>query len=235
MTNRQIVSALREMGHKVEVYIRKDGSLRVTSLDGQKFSHRLSEGVQAARNLYLSSVDSYGPPVEAKRYEDVKRQRALARFSRKQGNTLSSQDKAFQQAFRRMQAKVRRINKKLIKEGKSPKFGLTWYSTKTTAKAGGISLEEQLRRSQDYFEAVSAFVAPPEMVKRLLDRLYEYVDIKPELQQFIDVAEANRKSLDIYETKKTFSWLYGYVKDVTQSETFEERLAAFRNSVHVKA
>lgn len=223
------------MGHKVEVYIRKDGSLRVTSLDGQKFSHRLSQGVQAARNLYMSSVDTYGPNVEAKRYEDVKRQRALARYSRKVGNTLSSQDKAFQQAFRRMQAKVRKINKKLIKEGKSPKFGLNWHSTKTAAKAGGISLEEQLRRSQDYFDAVSSFVAPPEMVQKLLDRLYEYVDIKPELQQFIDVAEANRKALDIYETKKTTFWLYGYVKDIPQSETFEERLTAFRNAVHVKA
>ena len=235
MTNRQIVSALREMGHKVEVYIRKDGSLRVTSLDGQKFSHRLSEGVQAARNLYLSSVESYGPPVEAKRYEDVKRQRALARYSKKAGNTLSSQDKAFQSAFRKLQNKVRRINKKLIKEGKSPKFGLTWYSTKTAAKAGGISLEEQLRRSEDYFEAVSAFVAPPEMVNKLLERLYEYVDLYPELLQFIEVAEANRKGLDIYETRKTFNWLYGYVKEITQSELFEERLTAFRNSVHVKA
>lgn len=235
MTNRQIVSALREMGHSVEVYIRKDGSLRVTSLDGEKFSHRLSEGVKAARDLYLNSIDSYGPPAEAARYEEVKRQRALANYSKKTGGTLSAQSKAFQKAFKSMQAKVRRINKKLIKEGKAPKFGLNWYSTKKAAQAGGISPEQQLKRSQDYFEAVSSFVAPPEMVASLLNRLYEFVDLKPELQSFIDVTEANRSRLDIYETKKTFNWLYGYVKNIKQSETFEERLAAFRNSIHIKA
>lgn len=51
MNLRQIVKTLREQGHRVGYKVRKDGSIRITSIDGRKYSPRLSEGNRAARSM----------------------------------------------------------------------------------------------------------------------------------------------------------------------------------------
>ncbi len=104
MTNREIVSRLRELGHTVEVYVRKDGSIRVTAIDGTKYSSRLSEGVAAARDIYYNEGGILAD-VEAARYEAAKKQREAAQASRASGDTLRSQSKEFQARFKKLQAK----------------------------------------------------------------------------------------------------------------------------------
>lgn len=70
------------------------------------------------------------------------------------------------------------------------------------------------------------------MVARLRERLVEAVDKYPELQYFINTIDHNENRLDIYETRKTIDWLYGYAKDIKQSETWQERLRAFAQAIH---
>ena len=231
MTNREIVSKLRELGHDVEIYVRKDGSIRVTSLDGKKYSSRLSEGVAAARDLYYNEGGVLAG-TEAARYEAVKNQRRAAQASRSSGDTLRSQSKEFQKKFKKLQARIRRENRKLEKQGKKPSFNINWESTKAGAKKAGISFEQQMNRAADYWESVSRFKAPYSMVIELLARLEEFAPAHPELWPFYDFINEgdNKKNLDIYETKKTIDWLYGYVQGVPQSETPEERFAAFKEA-----
>lgn len=231
MTNKQIVSSLREMGHDVKVYVRKDGSIRVVELDGQKFKANFSEGVQAARSLYYEKTNA--PKEEIEAYQAVKSQRAVARHSLKSGFTLKSQSKEFQTAFKKLQAKVRRINKRLAKEGKHPKFGVNWHSIKAGAMKSGIRPEQQLKRAADYFAATSQGIAPQVLVNSLLARLYAWDDQFPELIELESYVEANQKHLDIIETKKTIDWVYGYVKRIRQSETLEDRLNALKRTLHI--
>lgn len=233
MTNRQVVAKLRELGHEVEVYVRKDGSIRVTSLDGKKYSSRLSEGVQAARDLLFESQGIEGS-AEPARYEAAKAQRAAARASRKAGGTLRSQSKDFQNLFKKFQREVKKINKRLAKEGKRPSFQVSWKTTKEGAAKGGITPEQQLQRAMDYFRATSQGIAPAAMVAELEQKLILFIGKNPELQPFLSFLQANRDRLDIYETKRTIDWVYGYVQDLKQSETLQERLQAFTSSVHAK-
>ena len=231
MTNRQIVSKLRELGHEVEVYVRKDGSIRVISLDGVKYSSRLSEGVRAARELYYAEGD-VTTSIEQTIYEGVKRQRAAARASRQSGDTLRSQSAEFQAEYKRFQAQVRKINKRLVKQGKKPSFFVSWETTRRGARKGNISIEQQLKRAKDYFAATSQGIAPSQMVQELLERLEEYSGKFPELINFINLISSNFDKLDIYQVKRTIEWLYGYVKEIRQSETWQERLEALSQTIH---
>ena len=233
MTNREIVSRLRELGHNVEVYVRKDGSIRVTAIDGTKYSSRLSGGVAAAREIYYREGGILSGDEEA-RYQALKKQREAAQASRASGDTLRSQSKEFQAKFKKLQARIRRANKRLAKEGKRPSFNISWESTRNAAKKTNTTFEQQLNRAADYWESVSRFKAPPQMVKELLERLTEFLPRFPELQPFIDVINAHPKDLDIYETRKTIDWLYGYVRNIPQSETLEERLDNFKFGTTLK-
>lgn len=51
MTLRGIVQQLRTEGHRVSYRVRKDGSIRVTSIDGRKFSAQYSAGNAEARRI----------------------------------------------------------------------------------------------------------------------------------------------------------------------------------------
>ena len=51
MNLRDIVKQLRASGHKVGYKARKDGSIRITSIDGKKFSSKYSEGNKTARAM----------------------------------------------------------------------------------------------------------------------------------------------------------------------------------------
>ena len=230
MTNRQVVSRLRELGHEVEVYVRKDGSIRITSIDGVKYSSRLSEGVEAGRQILRTT--QYWNEGEEARLAGMASQRRAARSSRFSGETLSHQSKEFQSRFKRFQSEVRKANRRLAKEGKRPHFSVSWESTKRAANRAGISYEQQLRRAEDYFRATFLGIAPPQMVEELLFKLNEWVPQFPELQIILDIVEQNKTKLDIYETKTTIVWLYGYVRRAKQSETLEVRAERLRATVH---
>lgn len=51
MTTRKIVEELATRGHKVKVYVRPDGGLRITEIDGIKFTSSNNKGNDFARNL----------------------------------------------------------------------------------------------------------------------------------------------------------------------------------------
>ena len=232
MTNRQLVSRLRELGHRVEVYVRKDGSIRITSLDGVKYSSRLSEGIRAGRDL-LRTTEFWSKDEEFK-VASASVQRAAARASRASGDTLRSQSTEFQSAFKRFQKEVKRINKRLAKEGKRPSFGVNWRATKEGARRAGITVEQQLRRAMDYFDATSRYIAPPQMVEALKAKIELFSPKFPELKTFSIIIKGNERRLDIYEVDKTLNWIYGYVQGIQQSETLLERAARLRETIHTE-
>lgn len=233
MTNKQVVSRLRQLGHEVEVYIRKDGSLRITKLDGVKYSSKFSEGVKAARQMLFDQLGEQGK-TEAARYEAVKAQRRAAQASRRSKVTLRSQSKQFQENFKRLQREVRKANKRLAKQGKKASLSVSWENVRKGAEKMGIPFDKQLNRLFDYFLAVANLIAPPQLVEELEYKLMMWAPQHREFYKFVSFIQAgdNRKRLDIYETKATLEWAYGIVQGIRQSETDEERYNKFTTSLH---
>lgn len=229
MTNREVVEKLRQSGHEVGVYVRKDGSIRVTSIDGVKYSPRLSQGVEAARNLLFNEGKISQKEVER---QEIKSQRAVARNIRASGDTLKSQSAKFQSEFKRLQRQIKQLNKRLIKEGKKTHKGLSWYRLREYAKRAGKTPGEQLRRMKDYYGRLFSDVAPSDYVNSLIVKLGIWKAKFPELERLLHVVKVNKNFIDVYETNNTLNWAYGYVQGIPQSETLEERIAKIEATLH---
>lgn len=201
MTVRQIVRSLIEKGQTVDYYVRKDGSIRVTNLNGEKFSSRLSTGNDAARVL-LETLE--GRSVEEAKVEVarstsfLRSQRAAARAVRKAGTTLKSQTAETQSKFKELQRLVKRINKANTKGQKDTFIPVSWKRTLDAAKKRGISPTAQINRLLDYLNPIAENVAPVEMVDGTINRAAILAPRFPFLFDHIEFLEANRKIQDIY-------------------------------------
>lgn len=234
MTNRQVVQKLRELGHSVEVYERKDGSIRVVSLDGQAYSSRLSLGVEAARTLLFSeSMDESYQEKEKARREAQKAQRKAARSMKGLSSRLSSQSVDVQKEFRKFQAQVRRRNKKLQKEGKRPLPIPSWKDTVNAARKGGISPYRQWLRFRDWLNPLMGDKAPKELVDSLIESIDKYQYVASDVLYIRPTVVANRNVLDVYAVKEAILWVYGTARGIKQSKTKEEINDLLINTRHL--
>lgn len=232
MTNKQVVSKLRELGHVVEVYVRKDGSLRVTGIDGVKFERNQSKGVYAARELLEKEDVSGFDPAEGARRQAIEAQRKAARASRKSGRTLRSQTKEFQKEFKKLQDVVRKANKKLIKEGKRPLGVPSWAKTREAAQKAGTSIEAQLNRAKDYFVPLTGNVAPVVMVEALIKQLEEWEGAHPEFVLVKIFLNEHKRNIDIYALTTTRNWAYTIAAGQKASMTQSAILDLLKRTLH---
>lgn len=236
MTNRQVVSRLRELGYQVDIYVRKDGSIRVTSINGEKFSSRLSVGVNRAREILFSQAD-YVPPHEAEQRAQVLKQRELARISRASGNTLKSQSETFKASYKKIRNLIRKLNRKLEKEGKKASYRTSWQEIKRLAIKQGKEPQSIVRQSLDYFTSIYSYIAPRVMVQTGIDKIkgYSLQLTLADLLQFLE-AHLNKDDIDIYEMKITIDYIYnvrkGLVSDDRVAETQKERIAKLEATLH---
>lgn len=232
MTNKQVVSKLRELGHIVEVYVRKDGSLRVTKLDGVSFERNQSKGVYAARELLEKEDISSFEPEEGARRRAIEAQRKAARASRKSGRTLRSQTKEFQKEFKKLQDAVRKANKKLKKEGKRLLGVPSWAKTREAAQMAGTSVEAQLNRAKDYFVPLTGNVAPVVMVEALIAQLEKLEDAHPEFIPVKVFLENHKRNIDIYALTTTRNWAYTVAAGQQASMTQSAILDLLQRTLH---
>lgn len=222
--------------------MRKDGGIRITSIDGVKYSDRKNpktgqpSGIQAARNLLFQEGRISNREDAA--YEAVIAQRRAARLSvstkAAAKPSLKAQTPEFQAKYKELQKKIRALNRRLRKEGRRPGAGLSWQKTLEAAKkGGGLSVEAQLRRTADYYGALFSDIAPLVMVEQLLQRLYVWANAFPELDSLIQIIEDNKKVLDIKAVDTAANWSYGYVRGVPQSETQDEIESLLVNTRHL--
>lgn len=233
MTNRQVVQKLRELGHTVEVYERKDGSIRVTSIDGTAYSSRLSVGVEEARRLlFTESLDQATQEKEEARRRIQSEQRKAARSLKKSPSALSAQSIDVQKEFKKFQAQVRRRNKQLKKAGKKPLPIPSWKATVSAAQKGGISPYRQWLRFKDWLSPLMGEVAPQELVNSLLEDIEKFRYREPDVAFIKPTIEAHRNELDVYAVKTAISWVYGMGKGIAQSLTKEEINDNLLGSLH---
>lgn len=221
MTNRQIIQSLISMGVEVSYYVRKDGSIRVTNLNGEKFSPRLSQGNEAAR-LLLYKITGEGEKEAAARVaaelKPIRAQRVAAQRTRASGYTLRSQSKQFQAEFKALQRRVKAMAKANIAAGKRGFEPITWAKTKEVASIIGKTPEEQLRRLQDYYEPLAGDIAPRVMVQALIKRIEEIEAKYYFLAEMRVYLENNIAVQDIYALDKAGSVIY----DITATEGDED-------------
>ena len=240
MTNRQVVSRLRQEGHEVGVYVRKDGGIRITSIDGVKYSDRKNpktgqpSGIQAARDLLFQEGRISNQEKEA--YKGIVSQRSAARLSISiKGNikpSLKAQSEAFKAEYKALATGIKKLNRRLIKEKKRAFEPISWQRTLKAAEKAGISVEAQLRRASDYFSSLFSDIAPSVLVKQFIETLEMYEQKHPELKKLTDFVEENKGKLDIYALDKAANWLYGYGKGVQQSQKLDEIVTMLENSLH---
>lgn len=120
MTNRDIVKKLRAEGHTVSYRARKDGSIRIKSIDGVKFKD--SEGNNAARLMADSQLSDKRRHQLIENQEKAKRGTRLAK-KKKYGKLSKSQEKLLKKINYRVKkyggkGRIGKTNaKKIIKEG----------------------------------------------------------------------------------------------------------------------
>lgn len=154
MRTSKIVSLLREQGHRVSVYKRPDGGIRITSIDGVKFS--LSEGNNFGRELVNAPVSSksYTQRRKASQYavEGKKRQRLKmpSLTIRKKDTAKQKKEK---QAVKKALAKARKVSgekhrisaEQVVKKVKREGYSKTASSLLNTARhEAGLSYDSQV-------------------------------------------------------------------------------------------
>lgn len=231
MTNREVVNQLKQLGHKVKFYVRKDGSIRITQIDEEKFSSHLSKGNLTGRQI-LEKESSWYDPGEELRQEAIRKQRLAAQKSRASGKTLRSQSKQFQEEFKRLQNRIRQTNKKLIAQGKRPLSVPSWLKTREASEKAGISTEQQLNRAKDYFIPLTGNVAPRVMVQALINQCLLYEKGHPEIIPVRKFLEDNINHIDIYSLNVAHNWVYGIASNVKQSMNNEELIKLLKETLH---
>lgn len=232
MTNKQVVSKLRELGHIVEVYVRKDGSLRVTSIDGVQYERNQSKGVYAARDLLEKEASGIIDPAEGARRQAIEAQRKAARASRKSGKTLRSQTKQFQKEFKKLQDLIRKTNKKLIQQGKRPLGVPSWAKTREAALKAGISVEAQLNRAKDYFTPLTGNVAPVVMVDAVIEKMKWYEKAYPDISPVRQFLESHKRQIDIYALTTARNWSYTKAAGQKASLEADDILRILQETLH---
>lgn len=157
MTLRGIVQQLRTEGHRVSYRVRKDGSIRITSIDGRKFSAQYSAGNVEARRLA-------GKPLSERRTRQLEKGRAkvktnLAKKAKKPRKAPLSPE--IRKALRRAQ---RRIRKKGKAEGTVTAENVR-YNVDTYGEEEAM---ERLDALAHYYEGY----AYSDNVRYLKDRIY---------------------------------------------------------------
>lgn len=234
MTNRQVVAKLRELGHDVEIYQRKDGSIRVTSIDGKKYKSNLSEGVEAARKiLFKESLSKEEREAEAEVRRQQWKQRDIAGKLSRSSSAFGKQSESIQEEFKDLERAIKKRNRQLKKAGKRTLPVPTWSKTVATALKAGISPYIQFLRFKDWIQPLTGEIAPQEMVQSLLDDIEEKGEKNKDIFYIQDTVEDNRFVLDVYAVKKAISWVYGMGKGVAQSMTKEEMKDELLNTRHL--
>lgn len=192
MTIKKVIQQLREKGYKVEFYTRKDGGVRVTNVNGIKFSSKLSDG-----NAYAQQLLGVATP--SKQYE----QRIKAGESAKQ---LAQTSKDFQKAFKKAQKEAR--------TGRTPKK-ITWKDTKDTLRKLGEKktlavLKDQVRHAQG--KAYTQHWAT----------VYQYLDDHPELDGYAERFEPLEDTIPVETVDKLINALYSYDKGAMSEEEIKQ-------------
>ena len=224
MTNRQIIQALISKGVDVSYYVRKDGSIRVTRLEGEKFSPRMSKGNEAARVLFYELTGEARKEAAARveaELKPIRAQRIAAQKTRASGFVLKRQSQEFQAEFKALQRRVKAMAKANVKAGKRGFDAITWAKTKEAALIMGISPEQQLRRLQDYYEPLASDVAPRVMVQALIDRIKEIEAKHFYLVPMREYLENNISIQDVYAIDKAGQVVY----EIDATDTVDEKKA----------
>lgn len=138
MQVRDMVQALTNQGHLVTYYIRPDGGLRITSIDGQRFSISGNAGNDAARKMLGTSLTA-----------QQKSQRATAAVEAAKGHKVSPMKPKLTGKEKKTIKKLNRLLKKYKKKAIGMEQARQARGRKSSAKDFLKSLTAQAKRLLD--------------------------------------------------------------------------------------
>ncbi len=165
MRTSKVVEQLRNQGHKVSVYKRPDGGIRITKIDGIKFT--LSEGNAFARELIgkPSSAASHEQRQKARQeaLKGKKRQKAkMPSLTIRKGDSAERrrEKRELKKAVQKARKVLRKSNKKLGAEQISKKIKREGYKKaasrilNTARHEAGLAYEAHVTALIDYMKMV---------------------------------------------------------------------------------
>lgn len=138
MQVRDMVQALTNQGHLVTYYIRPDGGLRITSIDGQRFSISGNAGNDAARKMLGTSLTA-----------QQKSQRATAAVEAAKGHKVSPMKPKLTGKEKKTIKKLNRLLRKMKKKIFGMEQARQARARKPTTKEFLQSLKSQTKRLLD--------------------------------------------------------------------------------------
>ena len=206
MTVKQLANTLKGQGHEVRLYIRPDGSARIISLDGQKFSYNSSLGNQLARQMLNIQLS-----------ERQESQRASARASKASRDTLSATkkyDKAFYEEYKRLQREAA--------HGRHPQ-SITWEATKKGYhKYGSQMTLERLKGIVEYASGRANMAHIEELLKSINSAIAELAgdeDAVTRLNKLYIWLDTNRNKLSAEGVRNSVGLLYDVEKGSYKGST----------------
>ena len=146
MNLRQIVDKLRQEGHSITYYVRKDGGILIKSIDGQRFTGATGNAIARSMSGEILSVKRYSQLYRitmtgkrAKAYlDDREVKRLLQRVQRK-----------WNQAFPHKRGEIPPVG---LKTSKKVKWSLENRGREAERYASGKAYSENIRQLADYVE-----------------------------------------------------------------------------------
>lgn len=163
MTLRKIVESMRAKGVKVDYYVRKDGSIRITRINGAKYSPRRSEGNIALRAMAGQSLSERKKTQQTRQLSSIaaKRPKKASTYARRPRKTPLSKE---------IKAQIRRVQR-LARKNATDKERYATVTTKTVRGHIEAMGEEKTLRHLKRLELHFRGLAYPEAILALADRL----------------------------------------------------------------
>lgn len=204
-----IVKDLVNEGYKIEYYVRNDGGIRVTKIDGRRFTG--SEGNKVARAMVGATLS------EARTQQLQKIRTPKGKWGHRKLEPLEEDTK-------KMIRKLQRIYRKRGVQAGKPTQRNYRYILKTYGKA-----EAQRRLTQSYKYAMG--IAYAENVDALLQRISADMAKQP-LQALVDLYDKILAKRDIFPEAKIHE-VYEPLYEWEQGRMSDENFTQWVNSFHV--
>lgn len=179
MTGKQVAENLREEGHKIEVYVRPDGGIRITKIDGIKFSKSNSDGVNFARgllgeNLSKKAYEQRRANEQATREGKQRQRMKYPTLTIRKCDTPETRKKKLavkrklRKARRHRKVNMRQVSQKLRREG----YEKTITSLENIAKHdAGLAYESAVEALADFTKEILEQAGEEMRAARCFDKL----------------------------------------------------------------
>lgn len=209
MTTRELARELEKQGHRVKTYVRKDGGILITEIDGVKYSG--AKGNKVARSILGQKL--------SQARESQTKQALRERKKRKRRTTDVAED--IQRQQRRVNRKLRERDERLDERNRSPLGRITMSKLRYILETEG---EDAVRRYLDEAEKYATGIAYEGSVEALYKDIQAIALQVYRKAQGVVIYDDKSKALKdtLLQTAKYLNKIVEFLKRPTNMKQFKE-------------